>query len=418
MNISIDFNQVSGAIEIPASKSVSQRLCAAALLHKGVTVIHHFGHSDDELAALGIIQDLGAAISRLDSDTVSISSTGSIQNAQKINCGESGLSARLFTPIAALHHLPIKINGKGSLVNRPMHFIADVLPAFQVNLIDFNGHVPFSVVGPLKAKNIKVDGSLSSQFISGLLFSLAHSAKEKTELEVVDLVSKPYLDLTLEVLALFGKKINHNNYQTFTINPDLFTVVGPVQVSVESDWSSAAFWIAAATIKGAIALSGLNKNSFQADKMILEIVRNVGANVFWENDVLKISSGNLNAFDTDLTDAPDLFPVLAILAACCDGESRIKGVHRLVHKESNRAESIHNLLSQLCVSFSEEQDTLVIIGSTVFKPLQYNCPNDHRMAMAAALAAMNCTGAIEISNSECVQKSYPDFWKDLEQFAQ
>lgn len=418
MNISVDFNDVSGLIKIPSSKSISQRLCAAALLHKGVTVIRHFGHSDDELAALKIILDLGAKMLILDKETFSITSTGILQNAHTIDCDESGLSARLFTPIAALHHLPIKINGKGSLMNRPMFIIADILSALQVSLIDFNGHVPFSVCGPLKAKNIKVDGSLSSQFISGLLFAFSHVATEKVSIEVVDLVSKPYIDLTLEVLTLFGKIIHHNNYQVFTINPDNFTEVGPVTISVESDWSAAAFWIAAATIKGAVALSGLNKNSFQADKMILEIVRNVGANVFWENDLLKISSGNLNAFDTDLTDAPDLFPVLAILAASCEGESRIKGVHRLVHKESNRAESIHNLLSQLCVSFSEEQDTLVIIGSAVFKPMQYNCPNDHRMAMAAALAAMNCTGAIEISNSECVQKSYPDFWKDLEQFAQ
>lgn len=418
MNISLDFNHVSGTIKIPASKSISQRFCAAALLHKGVTVIRHFGHSDDELAALVILRDLGAEISRLDSETISICSTGSIQNAHTIDCRESGLSARLFTPIAALHHLPIKIMGKGSLLKRPMHFIAEVLPALQISLVDFEGYIPFSVCGPLKAKNITVDGSLSSQFISGLLFAFAHSATEITEIEVVDLVSKPYIDLTLEVLALFGKNIDHNNYQIFTINPDLFTEVGPVTVTVESDWSSAAFWIAAATIKGVVTLTGLNKNSLQADKMMLEIVRNIGANIVWENDVLQISSRVLNAFNTDLTDAPDLFPVLAVLAACCDGESKLKGVHRLIHKESNRAESIMHLFSQLGVTFSVENDTLMIVGSSSFRPIKYNCPNDHRMAMAAALTAIKSSGKIEIENAECVHKSYPDFWGDLEQFTQ
>lgn len=418
MNISVDFKQVSGVIKIPASKSISQRLCAAALLHRGVTVIRHFGHSDDEMAALVILQDLGAEISRLDSESISICSSGSIKNARTIDCSESGLSARLFTPIAALYSKPIKILGKGSLMKRPMHFIGDILPGLQVSLTDFEGHIPFTVCGPLIAKSTKVDGSISSQFISGLLFAFAHSATEITKIEVVDLVSKPYVDLTLDVLSLFGKKIHHNNYQIFTINPDLFTEVGPVNVTVESDWSSAAFWIAAATIQGTVTLSGLNQSSLQADKMMLEIVRNIGANIVWENDVLQISSRVLNAFNTDLTDAPDLFPVLAVLAACCDGESKLKGVHRLIHKESNRAESIMHLLSQLGVTFSVENDTLMIVGSPSFRPIKYNCPNDHRMAMAAALAAMKSSGKIEIENAECVYKSYPDFWGDLEQFTQ
>lgn len=418
MNIIVSFNEVSGCIKVPASKSISQRLCAGALLHKGDTFIRHFGHSNDELAALDIIEDLGATVSRLDSATISISSTGSIQNAYQIDCGESGLSARLFTPIVALHHLPIKITGKGSLLNRPMHFIADFLPALQVALIDFEGHIPFSICGPLKAKSIKADGSLSSQFISGLLFALAYSATEKIQLEVVDLVSKPYIDLTIEVLALFGKKITHHHYQIFTIDPKLFTEVGPVNITVESDWSSAAFWIAAATIKGSVSLFGLRNDSCQADKMMLEVVRNIGADVNWENDVLKIRARLLRAFDADLADAPDLFPVLAVLGACCSGQSRLSGLHRLIHKESNRAESITQLLSQLGVPYEVDQDTLVVYGNVDLQPIQYHCPNDHRMAMAAALAAMKCEGKIEIENAECVHKSYPDFWKDLGKFTQ
>ena len=265
----------------------------------------------------------------------------------------------------------------------------------------------------MKAKNILVNGSTSSQFISGLLLVLAASAKENIVLVVDNLVSKPYIDLTLEVLSLFGKTIHHQDYHYFYINPSEFSDPQTVEIIIESDWSSAAFWIAAATIRGSVALSGLNKKSNQADKIILDIIGKIGANIVWENDLLQISSSDLQAFDADLTDAPDLFPVLAILAASCKGQSKLTGLHRLIHKESNRAESITHLLAQLAVPFVIEQDTLVIQGVKSFNAIDYNCPNDHRMAMAAALASMRSEGRIQIMNAECVNKSYPDFWKDL-----
>jgi 3-phosphoshikimate 1-carboxyvinyltransferase len=418
MNICLKFKRVSGSLHIPASKSMTQRVCAAALLHKGRSIIRNYGHSDDEQAAIEIIQNLGAEVSLPRSGVMVIDSEGSIQNAQRIDCRESGLSARLFTPIAALYGHPVTIAGKDSLIRRPMHFLADVLQQLNVSITDFNGHIPFSLCGPLQAKNIVVDGSLSSQFISGLLFAFAHAAKEKTEIEVKNLVSKPYIDLTLEVLALFGKKINHHNYEIFTIEPDSFYEVGVPDISIESDWSSAAFWIAAASISGALSLTGLNRKSAQADKIILEIVERVGASVNWENDILHINSGNLNAFNADLENAPDLFPVLAVLAACCNGDCKLTGLHRLIHKESNRAESITHLLSELGVPFSVELDTLIISGPTQLKSIQYNCPNDHRMAMAAALVSMRGTGVVEILNAECTDKSYPDFWKHIARFGQ
>ncbi|MES2479938.1 MAG: 3-phosphoshikimate 1-carboxyvinyltransferase [Bacteroidota bacterium] len=418
MNISLKFNRVSGSLHIPASKSMTQRFCAAALLHNGRSIIRNYGHSDDEQAAIDIIQNLGAKVSFPDSGVMVIDSEGSIQNAQRIDCGESGLSARLFTPIAALYDHPVTIAGKGSLIRRPMHFLGDVLLQLNVSITDFNGYIPFSLCGPLQAKNIVVDGSLSSQFISGLLFAFAHAAKKKTEIEVKSLVSRPYIDLTLEVLALFGKKIGNQNYEIFTIEPGSFYEVDVPDISIESDWSSAAFWIAAATINGALSLTGLNRKSAQADKIILEIVENVGAVTRWENDDFHISSGNLNAFNADLTNAPDLFPVLAVLAACCNGDSKLTGLNRLIHKESNRAESITHLLSELGVPFSVELDTLIVSGPTQLNSIEYNCPNDHRMAMAAALASMKCSGKVEIENAECVHKSYPDFWKDMKKFTQ
>lgn len=412
MNVVVDFKNISDGILVPASKSVSQRACAAALLHCGQTTIYNIGKSDDELAALNIIQTLGANVTK-NGDSVHINSNGIPFGNCAINCKESGLSARLFTPIAALCSQPVLINGNGSLLQRPMHFFKETLEPLGVTFSGFSGNIPFRICGPLMPKNLIVDGHLSSQFISGLLFAFAAAAKEKVCIEVHNLVSKPYIDLTLEMLSLFGKEIKHSNYSNFEIDPKFFSQKDNIEIHVESDWSSAAFWIAAATIKGSVSLSGLKKNSNQADKKIVEIVQKIGANIEWKDDQLIIQSKELNPFEADLTDCPDLFPVLSILAASCKGKSKLWGVHRLIHKESNRAESIAELLFKLGVSFNIEGDALNIEAAKSFNPIKYNCPNDHRMAMAAALASLHCEGKIEIENAECVHKSYPSFWDDV-----
>lgn len=412
MNVLVDVKNISGKITVPASKSISQRACGAALLHCGQTTIHNFGNSEDELAALNIIQSLGAQV-LIEPHKIQVFSSGKPISDGQINCGESGLSARLFTPISALSTEAVLINGKGSLLQRPMHFFKESLQSLGVQFDGFSGKIPFKIRGPLLPQNMVVDGSLSSQFISGLLFAFSAVAKEKVCIEVKGLVSKPYIDLTLEMLSLFGKNIRNNNYHYFEIDPNNFSSKYSIELHVEGDWSSAAFWIAAATIKGSVVLSGLNSQSLQADKKIINIVHEVGASLMWQNDELHIQHKELKAFEADLTECPDLFPVLAVLAANCKGQSKLIGLHRLLHKESNRAESIARLLSLLGVAFVVQGDMLQIDGSEKLKAISYPCPNDHRMAMAAALASLNCEGNIIIENAECVHKSYPSFWNDL-----
>lgn len=417
MNKQLSFRKVSGVIHIPASKSHTQRVFAAALLRKGKTLVSNAGHSEDEIAALHIIQDLGATIVQEDG-TIQISSDGIIKNVESINCGESGLAARLFTPIAALSLSPIVINGEGSLRKRPMHIFASVFEQLQIALPDFNGHIPFLVKGPLLPANISVDGKLSSQFISGLLFAYSVAAKEKVIIEVDELVSRPYIDLTLEVLEVFGKKVSHNEYRFFEIDPANFVQKPDVKISIESDWSSAAFWICAAALSGNLKLEGLNPNSKQADRILPDFIAKAGAQVHWQNEQLFVAKDKLQAFDADLNQSPDLFPVLAVFAACCAGKSRLKGLQRLIHKESNRAESICKLLDLLQVTFEIAADELIIYGTRSFPSISYDCPNDHRMAMAAALASIRCSGSIAIENAQCVGKSYPDFWEDVMRLTQ
>ena len=202
MNVIVDFKNISGRILVPASKSVSQRACAGALLHCGQTTIYNIGKSDDELAALNITQALGANVAK-NGNTVHINSNGFPLGDCSINCKESGLSARLFTPIAALSKQQVLITGSGSLLQRPMHFFKETLEPLGVTFDGFSGNIPFKICGPLMPKNVIVDGHLSSQFISGLLFAFAAAAKEKVCIEVHNLVSKPYIDLTLEMLSVF-----------------------------------------------------------------------------------------------------------------------------------------------------------------------------------------------------------------------
>lgn len=416
MNVSLNFTEVTGSVLIPPSKSMMQRVCAAALLHQGKTIVRNYGTSKDDEAAITIIKDLGATVHFTTNEMI-VESSGTITGGGNINCGESGLSARLFTPIAALGNRPVLITGNGSLPGRPMQFFKDVLEPLGVKMEGFTGYIPFIAEGPLQVQDITVDGSLSSQFISGILFAYAAAAKEAVQVTVTDLVSRPYIDLTLEVLTAFGKNITNDNYQRFIINPVVFRPANDIQLSIEGDWSSAVFWIAAASIKGSLILTGLEQESVQADKLILEIVQKAGAKLHWQNKKLQISADKLSAFEVDLTNAPDLFPVLAVLAACCKGNSSIKGLHRLVYKESNRAESIFTLLSLLEVDFFLEGDQMMICGKDSFPAINYINPNDHRMAMAGALAAMRCTGEISIHNAEAVEKSYPDFWCHLDTFS-
>ena len=211
MKANIHPSSVAGTIVAPASKSAMQRACAAALIKGGRTVLHNPGISADDKAALDIITQLGAEVKE-EGDTIVINSNGVRARNDEINCGESGLSVRMFTSIAALNHERIRVNGKGSLVNRPLSFFNEVLPQLGVECESNNGHLPLQIKGPLHPKNIEVDGSLSSQFLTGLLFAYSAAGARAVSIHVKNLNSKPYIDLTLKLMKDFRLPVpdNHN----------------------------------------------------------------------------------------------------------------------------------------------------------------------------------------------------------------
>lgn len=413
MQAIISPGNISGAVKIPASKSMMQRACAAALLHKGTTTIYNPGQSYDDKAALNIIQELGAKITYQSEERIEIYSEGIKPINEQIDCGESGLSARLFTPIAALSDKPIKINGHGSLLSRPMDAFSDVFSATDVTISDFNGHIPFTVKGPLAPKNISVDGSVSSQFVSGLLFAFAYSATEPVTIEVSDLKSIPYIDLTLSVLELFGKLIAHSNYTHFHVDPGKFEEKEHIDITIEGDWSSAACWLVAGCIAGDITIEGLQLHSKQADASLLSLLQDLNARVEQKAFAVNAKMSDIESFDFDATHCPDLFPMLSILAATSNNECYIQGINRLWHKESNRADSITEMLHQFGIAYSIDDDELFINGRRRLDYCMIDSYNDHRIVMAAAIGALCAKGPVTIIGAEAVGKSYPDFFNHL-----
>jgi 3-phosphoshikimate 1-carboxyvinyltransferase len=415
MQVIIQPSRISGNLTAPASKSAMQRACAAALVRGGQTVLHNPGTSEDEQAALHIIQQLGAVVEKTDGMVV-ITSNGIKPVSPRINCGESGLSVRMFTSIAAVSDQAITIEGSGSLVKRPLSFFDEVLPQLHVQCQSDHGFLPLMVTGPLQPKNIEVDGSLSSQFLTGLLFAYSCSAHEAVTITVKDLNSKPYIDLTLKVLEDFGLPCPVNkNYEAFYFDGAPANPPGqPLNYTIEGDWSGAAFLLVAGAIAGNAALKGLDVYSTQADKAILQALMQCGAGISVTEEQVEVSQNKLSAFHFNATDCPDLFPPLVALAAYCDGISVIEGVHRLAYKESNRAVTLQEEFGKMGVEISFQDNLMLIKGGAGVKGALVNSHHDHRIAMACGVAALKANGDTTIENAEAVGKSYPQFWQHLQ----
>ena len=407
-------SKISGSQVAPASKSSMQRACAAALLHHGQTRIYNPGHSNDDLAALDVIQNLGAVVTQ-HADYLEISSKGVCPIGPEMNCGESGLGIRMFTPIAALSSQSITIQGKGSLVKRPMHFFDDILPALGVQIKSSNGFLPISIQGPLQTSDITVDGSLSSQFLTGLLMAFAAAGAADCSIKVNQLKSKPYIDLTLDVLKHFGWEVNHVNHEQFTFKPRA-AVNDPIEYTVEGDWSGAAFLLVAGAIAGPITVKGLQINSTQADRAVMNALASANASIVIDQDEITIGTNEegLKAFEFDATDCPDLFPPLVALASLCKGTTLIKGVTRLAHKESDRGLTLQTEFAKLGVTILLEGDIMKIEGVAIIQANTVFSQHDHRIAMACGVAALRATGPIEITEAEAINKSYTDFFDHLE----
>lgn len=407
MKKSVKPSTYKGQIRANTSKSSMQRAIAIAGLARGTSTILSPNYANDSLKAMEIMKKMGAEM--VQGENALYITGGKIVYPSHFNCGESGLSARMFSPLAATFNVPIIVNGEGSLMNRPQHVIEDTLKQCGVKVKSSNGYLPVVVEGPLKPGRIELDGSFTSQVLTGLLIALPFISGDTT-LVVSNLKSKAYIDLTIDILRAFGVEISRDGYETFFIRGKQRPVTGKYEV--EPDWSGVAFHLVGAAIAGEAEVVMRKTESLQPDRAILDVLRQAGASVEVLEDRVRVYRKNLSAFMYDATDSPDLFPPLAVLAMNAKGTSRIHGVERLVHKESNRAEGLMKEMGKLGADITVEGNTMVIKGSAL-KGGTMHSNNDHRIAMAAAIAGLNARGQVVIENAESINKSYPEFFDDF-----
>ena len=429
-------------IAMPASKSFAQRAIFAAALATGTSHLSGYSPCGDSEAALALAEALGARVQR-EGDTLAITGIGAACGQLRpgqVDTGESGLLTRLAIPVlAAIGDGSFSVTGHGTLPDRPLSGAAGIMASFGVllsNAVEREGkevHIPAQVKGRLIPGTADVSGKGGSQLISGLLMALPLCDKDST-LHVSEPKSIPYMYITLDVLRHFGIQTRSEmEGDAEMLEADdwsgctgiSFKVRGrqryrAADFAIEGDWSAAANYLVAGAVFGSAELSGLDTKSLQADLTIIDILVEAGAVVSQLDDegTVCVRKAPLEAFRQDLSNAPDLFPIVAVLAAFCAGESRIGGVGRLVTKESNRAEAILQMLQQMGVEAHIEDDVLVVFGESLSARLlsgrllrggEYTSRHDHRMVMALKVASLGTESPIVIDDEACVGKSFPGF---------
>lgn len=407
----ISSSAISGSITPPCSKSYAQRALAVALLADGESTIGNLELCDDTRSAIRCIEALGAKVTLIDDSTIRVRG-GLAPRTDRLHIGESGLATRLFTPIASLHNQPITINGEGTILYRPISMMIDPLRQLGVEVRDGGGFLPIQVYGPMQGGEVAVDGSISSQFLTGLLLSLP-MAQNDTTIYVKNLKSLPYVDMTIDTARRFGVEIAHKDYCEFFIEGNQHYTA--TDYMIEGDWSGAAPMFVAGAVAGEVTVENISRLSLQADTAIIDALINAGAEVESTDNAITVRHRRLKAFEFDATHCPDLFPALVALAANCEGTSTLYGTERLLHKESNRAATLAEEYAKAGIEVDIDEQNIMRVRGGKIHGCTADSHGDHRIAMSMAIAALTADAPITIEGAECVAKSYPSFFDDLEQ---
>ena len=435
------------ALPMPCSKSFAQRAIVAAALAEGVSHLSGYSPCGDNESALAAARALGAHIEQ-DGSLLTIKGIGASEGCLKLEelqAGESGFLARLMIPLlSALSQDPVRVTGEKTLLGRPLADAHDIMAAFGVRLYPEEGalspsrktdcYLPLKVAGPLLPGRADISGSGGSQLISGLLAALPLTAGKST-LYVHEPKSIPYLFITVDVLKKFGIRTGSEmeGDQDFLETQDWSLCTGvnfrikggqryqAADFTLEGDWSGAAPFLVAGAIFGDVEVTGLDTSSLQADISIMDILVQAGASMSQldgPDGPIHVRRAPLSPFHTDLNNCPDLFPIVAVLAAFCPGESRIQGVERLRHKETDRAAAIEKMLLQMGVPVQIDEDEMRISGMALSQRIctgrllkggAYPSYGDHRLVMALKVASLGADTPLDIDNTDCVGKSFPAF---------
>ncbi|EGO65177.1 3-phosphoshikimate 1-carboxyvinyltransferase, partial [Acetonema longum] len=326
------------------------------------------------------------------------------------DCGESGSTLRFLIPLALLGEQKVTFHGRGRLAQRPLDEYAAICRR-QGLLWESGGGLPLTVQGRLQPGRFMLRGDISSQFLSGLLFALPLLAGDSEIHITTPLESKGYVDLTLAALADHGVTVSHREYREFHIRGG--QTYQPRNSAVEGDFSQAAFWLVAGTIGAAVNCHALAAASLQGDKAVIELLNAAGGAIRWTEGICTASPAVTYGTVIDAADCPDLVPVLAVMASVSQGETRIIRAGRLRIKESDRLAATARELGKLGADIREEGDSLVICGKPALEGGEVDSWQDHRIAMALAIASIRCRQPVLLHGAECVSKSYPGFWQDF-----
>ena len=414
MEIKIIPTKLKGEIGIPPSKSYSHRAIIAAALAGGESNIENLNFSVDIQTTTDIMKNFGAKIEQGEDYLKIIGNSGEMVSENNyIQCNESGSTIRFIIPLALTKdNGQLTIDGKGKLVERPLDTYYKIFEKQDIEYKTTNGKLPLYIKGEIKPDTFETEGNISSQFITGLLYTLPLLDDDSKIIIKNNLESKGYIDLTLEILELAGIEITNNDYKSFDIKGN--QKYSAFDYTVEGDYSQAAFWIVAGILGDEMNCKNIYKDSLQGDKEIIEIVQRMGAMLEISEKSVKVFPGKTKGTVIDISQCPDIGPILTVLAALSEGETRIINAERLRIKESDRITSIKTELNKLGAKIEEDGDSLIIQGVSEFEGgVSVDSWNDHRIAMALAIASTKCKYPILITGASAVRKSYPNFWNDF-----
>lgn len=410
MQVTLSRSVTFGTVRAIASKSVAHRLLICAAFADAPSVIRCEESNEDINATVNCLCALGATITR-DDPFFNVSPIKKFNKKALLPCNESGSTLRFLVPICAAIGGEFTFDMKGKLPQRPLSPLKELL---EENGVTFSkvSDGKLTITGKLNNSDFKIAGNVSSQFITGLLFALTFSNKNATLTVTNKLESAPYVDITLDALALFGVKIEKSG-NLYRI-PQIAKLSSPKEISVEGDWSNAAFPLALGIIgKRPITVSNLSLTSSQGDKKIIDVLTLFGGEIAHNDSSFTASPSKIHSIELDASDIPDLVPIIATVAAVADGKTVIRGAARLKIKESDRLIAISTVLSTLGASITPTDDGLIIEGTASLRGGKVSSFGDHRIAMCAAIASAVSTDDVVIDGAEAVNKSYPLFWKDI-----
>ena len=419
-NYKIYPNKLSGEVKIPPSKSMAHRAVICAALGNGVSKVTNIDYSDDIIATIEAMSALGAKITKKEEflEVYGIKSPENIEanelkSERIIDCNESGSTLRFLVPIAALFDGVNRFVGRGNLGKRPLDTFYNIFDEQGIKYSYKEGILDLQTEGKLKAGEFKVKGNISSQFITGLLFTLPLVDGDSKIVITTELESKGYIDLTLSAMRDFGIEIINNNYEEFIIKGN--QTYNSRDYRVEGDYSQSAFFFCADAISNDVILNDLKLDSLQGDKEVIDILKRMGVKIANKNNgLIGTVEGRLKATVVDGSQCPDIIPVVSLAAALSEGTTEVINAGRLRIKECDRLAAVTSELNKLGARITEKEDGLIIEGVKEFKGgVEVWSHKDHRIAMTLAIASTICKEPIILKDYECVSKSYPQFWEDF-----